>query len=286
MAVEHAYQEIPIYSNVNSGILERRLELWEKHNWMKIPLIQEGILSENEEGIVLIDRAPAVLKEIAAAVQQAFQISAPPQEKISPIYRHHTTREIRYSQPLSCNSPLCQMEYRLKGRDSIVEKLARIYAQERRMKSQVISGHISVEDIIGFRLVCATEEDCREAREIFEGIPPLQRIHTEDFLAKPRESGYRAIHDTFRWQGRRFNSRGAVVKVHYVPAADFHYQHGHPNEGAKSRNCYMDCKLSAPHEQGDHLILIVEKGKAEKTGPAIQFINNGNFGRYFLMRTE
>ncbi len=286
MAVQHAYQEIPVYSNLNSKSLERRLDIWEKHDWMKVPLIQEGIIPEKEEGIVLIERDPAVLKEIAAAVQQAFQISSRPQEKISPIYRHHTTREVRYSQPLSCSSPLCQMEYRLKGRDSIVEKLTRIYAQERRMESQVISGHISVEDIIGFRLVCATEEDCQKAREIFAGIPSLQRINTEDFLAKPRESGYRAIHDTFRWQGRRLNSRGTVVKVHYVPAADFHYQHGHPNEAARSRNCYMDCKLSGPHEQGDHLILIVEKKKAENAGPAVQFIDNGNFGKYFLMRTE
>lgn len=286
MAVQQAFQEIPVYSNINSKNLERRLEAWEKHDWIKIPLIQEGILPENEEGIVLIERNHSVLKEIAAAVQQAFQISSRPQEKISPIYRHHTTLEIRYSQPLSCSSPLCQMEYRLKGRDSIVEKLTRIYAQERRMESQVISGHISVEDIIGFRLVCATEEDCQKAREIFAGIPPLQRINTEDFLAKPKESGYRAIHDTFRWQGRRLNSRGTVVKVHYVPVADFHYQHGHPNEAARSRNCYMDCKLSAPHEQGDHLILMVEKKKAENVGPAVQFIDNGNFGKYFLMRTE
>lgn len=286
MAVQQAFQEIPVYSNVNHEILERRLDTWEKHDWMKVPLIQEGILPEHEEGIVLIERDPAVLKEISEAVQRAFQISVPPQEKISPIYRHHTTQEIRYSQPLSCNSPLCQMEYRLKGRDSIVEKLTRIYSQERRMESQVISGHISVEDIIGFRLVCTTEKDCQKAREIFAGVPPLQRIQTEDFLTKPRESGYRAIHDTFRWQGRRLNSRGTVVKVHYVPVTDFHQQHGHPNDAARSRNCYMDCKLSAPHEQGNHLILVVEKGRIEKAEPTMQFINNGKFGKYFLMNIE
>lgn len=286
MAVQHIYQEIPVYSNLNSESLERRLETWEKHDWMKVPLIHEGILPEKEEGIVLIERDPEVLKEITSAVRQAFQISAPPQEKISPIYRHHTTREIRYSQPLGCSSPICQMEYRLKGRDSIVEKLTRIYAKERRMESRIIPGHISVEDIIGFRLVCATAEGCREAREIFSGIPKLQRMHTEDFLETPKESGYRAIHDTFRGQGRRLNSRGTVVKVHYVPATDFHYQHGHPNEAARSRNCYMDCKLSGPHEQGNYLILVVEKKKAENVGQAVQFINNGKFGKYFLMGEE
>src|SRR3989344_3072356 len=161
-------QQIPFLAKciINFISLERRLNSWEKHDFMKVPLIQEGVLPENEEGIILIERDPAVLKEISEAVQRAFQISVPPQEKISPIYRHHTTREIRYSHQLSSGSPFCQMEYRLKGRDSIVEKLTRIYAQEKRIKSQVISGHISVEDIIGFRFVCATEEDCREVREI------------------------------------------------------------------------------------------------------------------------
>ncbi len=283
MVAQQDFQKIPTYSNLNPKVLERRLEEWEKHDAIKRPLIQEGILPEREEGVVLIERDSYALDEIARAVGDVFQVSVSPRKKISPIYPHHTTREIRYFQLLN-GSPVSQIEYRLKGGDSSVEKLTRIYAQEKRVKSLILPGHISVEDVIGFRLVCLTGEGCREAREIFSRIPKLQRVHTEDFLANPKENGYQAIHDTFRWHGRR--GRGAAVKVHYVPEEDFHYQHGHPNSSARSRNYYMDCKLNAPHEQGDYLILVTEKGKPEGAEPTVRFIDNGRFGRYFLMRTD
>lgn len=277
--------KIPVYSNAPPEVLERRLREWERCDAIRHPLVQEGIVPEidKEEGMVLIERDSLVLSGIAQVVRNAFQASVPPQEKWSPIYPHHTTREIRYFQLLN-DSPVSQIEYRLKGRDSSVEKLTRIYAQEKRMESRILSGHISVEDVIGFRLVCLTGDNCREAREIFSRIPKLQRVHTEDFLANPKESGYRAIHDTFRWHGRR--GRGAAVKVHYVSEEDFHYQHGHPNSSVRSRNYYMDCKLNVPHKQGDYLILVTEKGKPEGAEPTVQFIDNGRFGKYFLMKTE
>lgn len=285
MVAQQDFQEIPTYSNVGPEVLERRLEEWEKYDAIKRPLIQEGIVPEinEEKGMVLIERNSQVLSGIAQVVRNAFQASVPPQERWSPIYPHHTTREIRYFQLLN-GSPVSQIEYRLKGGDSSVEKLTRIYAQEKRVESRILPGHISVEDVIGFRLVCLTGDDCRKAREIFSRIPKLQMVHTEDFLANPKESGYRAIHDTFRWHGRR--GRGAAVKVRYVPEEDFHYQHGHPNSSARSRNCYMDYKLNAPHKQGDYLILVTEKGKPEGAEPRVRFIDNGRFGRYFLMRTD
>ncbi len=78
---------------------------------------------------------------------------------------------------------------RIKSRESILKKLEK-------------NGHdFSIEniekylnDVVGARIICLTEEDVYSIVKMIKNVPSIRVIQEKDYIANPKESGYRSYH--------------------------------------------------------------------------------------------
>lgn len=78
---------------------------------------------------------------------------------------------------------------RIKSRESILKKLEK-------------NGHdFSIEniekylnDVVGARIICLTEDDVYSIVEMIKNVPSIRVIQEKDYIANPKESGYRSYH--------------------------------------------------------------------------------------------
>ena len=167
---------------------------------------------------------------------------------------------------------------RVKGSDSIAEKLTRVLAKKGSLVHPKRDGLV-VEDVNGETFVSKTEEDCYALREKLHNLPFLEIVEEEDFMAQPRPSGYRAIHDTYFWQNGNPRLSGITIEVHHETMDDFRAnREGVPNCPERSHICYGFRKLEDLHEQGNYQIVIFESGE-----PRMPRLIKNIFSEYYLI---
>ena len=79
-----------------------------------------------------------------------------------------------------------------------LKRLSSIDAKLRRLRNMNLA---RMQDVGGCRAVLPTAGDVRRVARSYADLPPKHRVvHTDDYLARPRASGYRGIHLVSRFQ--------------------------------------------------------------------------------------
>lgn len=87
------------------------------------------------------------------------------------------------------HSPIHHIEYRIKSLDSIIEKLKRNGYE---VTIDNIYAHIN--DVAGIRVICNYLDDIYYLRRLLTRTESFKVIREVDYIAHPKESGYRSLH--------------------------------------------------------------------------------------------
>jgi putative GTP pyrophosphokinase len=87
------------------------------------------------------------------------------------------------------HSPIHHIEYRIKTLDSIIDKLKRNGYD---VTIDNIYAHIN--DVAGIRVICNYLDDIYYLRSLLTRTESFQVIREVDYIAHPKESGYRSLH--------------------------------------------------------------------------------------------
>lgn len=85
-------------------------------------------------------------------------------------------------------NPIHSMEARLKSVDSTVEKL------QKRGLPMNLAGMRDLTDIAGIRVICNYLDDIYKMADLLLRQDDVELIAKKDYIAEPKESGYRALH--------------------------------------------------------------------------------------------
>ncbi len=85
--------------------------------------------------------------------------------------------------------PIELVEGRVKSIASIMEKSLRKHIALDQLEEQM-------RDIAGMRLICQFVEDCYQVRDLIKKRTDMVVINEEDYIAEPKQSGYRSLHMT------------------------------------------------------------------------------------------
>lgn len=86
-------------------------------------------------------------------------------------------------------NPIETIKSRLKSPDSIMKKMQR---KGLPMTTDAIEEHIT--DIAGIRIICSFEEDIYKMAKLLLQQDDITLIEQKDYIASPKESGYRSLH--------------------------------------------------------------------------------------------
>lgn len=86
-------------------------------------------------------------------------------------------------------NPIETIKSRLKSPDSIMKKMKK---KELPMTTDAIEEHIT--DIAGIRIICSFEEDIYKMAKLLLQQDDITLIEQKDYIASPKESGYRSLH--------------------------------------------------------------------------------------------
>lgn len=86
-------------------------------------------------------------------------------------------------------NPIETIKSRLKSPDSIMNKLKK---KNLPFTTDAIEEHIT--DIAGVRIICSFEEDIYKMAELLLQQDDVTLIERKDYIAKPKDSGYRSLH--------------------------------------------------------------------------------------------
>ena len=85
--------------------------------------------------------------------------------------------------------PIQMITSRIKKEQSVIDKMRR-HGYELTAENAVWKLH----DIAGVRAICAFEHDVYHLAEVLLRHEDIQLLHKKDFIANPKESGYRSLH--------------------------------------------------------------------------------------------
>lgn len=85
--------------------------------------------------------------------------------------------------------PLKHIEHRIKSPRSVMGKLAK-----KHLEATVDNMRENLYDIAGVRVICSYIKDVYEFAEYLEEQPDLRLIKKKDYIAVPKENGYRSLH--------------------------------------------------------------------------------------------
>lgn len=86
-------------------------------------------------------------------------------------------------------NPIETIKSRLKSPDSIMKKMQK---KGLPMTTDAIEEHIT--DIAGIRIICSFEEDIYKMAKLLLQQDDITLIEQKDYIASPKESGYRSLH--------------------------------------------------------------------------------------------
>lgn len=86
--------------------------------------------------------------------------------------------------------PVVYYTHRIKSPQSLKAKLA-MRGLPQTYESALENG---IHDIVGFRIVCAFQEDVYTTEEMFLDNPDYEIVRVKDYIAEPKPNGYRSLH--------------------------------------------------------------------------------------------
>lgn len=87
------------------------------------------------------------------------------------------------------HSPIHHIEYRIKTLDSIAEKL-----QRNGYEVSIDNIYAHINDVAGIRVICNYLDDIYYLRQLLTRTESFRVIKEVDYIAQPKESGYRSLH--------------------------------------------------------------------------------------------
>jgi len=87
------------------------------------------------------------------------------------------------------HNPIHHMEYRLKSPASIFEKLRR-----RNLPMTIEAIRENLFDVAGVRVICNYKDDIYRIADLLVGQDDIKLLKTKDYIAYPKENGYRSLH--------------------------------------------------------------------------------------------
>ncbi len=151
---------------------------------------------------------------------------------------------------------------RTKGMDSLVEKITRYDPRFPTFEHPDHPGRIAVSDLYAFTAIAYNESD---ARQLHEDISSQNRYKTSlvplgsprDYLASPKNSGYRSLHQYFTYTGSMEPVDSIHLDGHFEDVASFLKN----QQGLKMKNrthsSYCHSKISKPHSLKNYEIVII-----------------------------
>lgn len=154
-------------------------------------------LSEQNTGIPqnVLDSKVGDAKNMEVAIRQ-LEMNVAPYEMFTKMYeiamkeiciRIETINEMlkfKYNR-----EPLKQIEHRIKSAASVMGKLAK-----KHLDATVDNMRENLYDIAGVRIICSYIKDVYEFAAYLEEQPDLRLIKKKDYIAAPKENGYRSLH--------------------------------------------------------------------------------------------
>lgn len=86
-------------------------------------------------------------------------------------------------------NPISIITSRLKSQESLMDKLKR-----RNLPPTIASIEENIFDVAGIRIVCNFPEDVYTVAETFLNQDDVQLVNRKDYIANPKENGYRSLH--------------------------------------------------------------------------------------------
>src|SRR3989344_1301536 len=99
------------------------------------------------------------------------------------------------------SSPIINIVGRTKGVESIVEKITRFLANAEYsgIHHPTQLHRIAVSDIYALNIVTSTQETCYTTKNALLSHPRFRLIEEKDYVTRPKESGYKAVHHYLSW---------------------------------------------------------------------------------------
>ena len=237
-----------IYSNLPKGILLEWLFRLRQAD-------HEFPFLEPEKNLVVVDLNQRYLDHILSEVFPDFLSEAKQRKVEIPSFPHHTTPSHLDLYHSDTHPQLRRVYGRVKGRDSLTEKLTRSNGKYHAMGSDDF--HLNVNDVMGIKVEVrdGTSLD-REVKRI-RSHPKLELIDT-NVHGTPT---YNSLHDIFRWRANTIPPK-MLFEVQYETEEQCRANYKGLN-GAKSHDQYGQEKLDQPHLQGENQIIILQKNGRE-----------------------
>ena len=234
---------------------------------------------DSEKTLVLVDLNKNYLDYL---VRQAFGdvIQGTSGRHQTRRFKHHRSDNFIDSYAGREGTKVVEVLGRLKGTDSLAEKLARINFSEESMAcaADYSPNHISVRDAYGFKVI--TNEGDTEAAE---AIRQKVRNHPQIEMVCERDhetSQYKSRHDFLRWKGNTIPP-GMIFEAHYE-TRDEYEDNTNGTNGARSHDKYGENKLEKDHVQGNNQIVLLLKDNVDRERIELEQVSNG-FVEYTLV---
>ncbi len=171
-------------------------------------------------------------------------------------------RKIEYTIPKNYTRQILSLTARVKGTNSIAEKITRLQSNEEYegIIHMTQRDQIAAADIYGLNIVTKTEEDCYELKEkIIQTGEFVLDEPDKDYIKAPKVSGYKAIHQYLRWNVEDRILRNLCLEIHYETEED-HIRNtkGNGQQSECAHEQYTLMKLHKKHQMGKYKIIIVD----------------------------
>ena len=129
-----------------------------------------------------------VSQEFADLMEQFFSVRCRYEAAVREVRTKLEVLDLEFQMKHSRN-PIHHMQSRLKSFPSMVEKLRR-----KGLPVSVEDMTASLTDIAGVRVVCSYIDDVYAVAEMLSRQDDVRVIRTRDYIAQPKENGYRSLH--------------------------------------------------------------------------------------------
>ena len=159
-------------------------------------------------------------------------------------------------------SPIINIIGRTKGVESIVEKITRFIANPEYLTGihhPTKINRISVADIYALNIITSTTLSCYQTKNAILAHPHFNLIKEKDYVTKPKESGYKAIHHYLNWNSSIPELNDLHLEIHYESLEDHvGNKQGDPSHAERSHEDYSHKKLQKNHHNGGYKIFIFD----------------------------
>tara|TARA_Y100000310_G_scaffold263977_1_gene274474 strand:- start:1106 stop:2008 length:903 start_codon:yes stop_codon:yes gene_type:complete len=232
---------------------------------------------------------------LEAVTEDALQEFAPggisgqyvPREEVGERYPHHTSDTVLYFfDPKNPSAvPAIELMFgRVKQKDSLTEKITRQNAEHGRVWSERLpyAHHLDVDDTYAATFVCRDKNLAYKVQSSLNESKLLTNVSSRNFIAEPKKSGYRALHDKYVFADDNSEVNGLVLETHIETRKDHLLnKNGNSIPGRDHATYSMNKLRSSEHHQGKNQILIFEKNGRDHD--IIVPVNIGNrFAEYTL----